>query len=75
MSILYQPGSFVRHINRPDVKIWVVINCMSPNMHLIKSIPDKDGNYEIARGDGQNLILLDGNEGLRDRGYYRIKEI
>lgn len=73
MSMLYQPGSFVRHINRPDVKIWVVINCMAPCNHIIKSIPDSEGNYELSRGDGPNLILLDDNHLLKSNGYFRIK--
>lgn len=55
----YPPGSFVKHINRSDVPLWVVIGS-SQGAHLLKSIPI-DGTYEIIRGDGNNLVWLDAN--------------
>ena len=68
---LYSPGSFVKHINRPDVPLWVVIGNMSPCAHLLKSIP-VDGKYEIIRGDGPNLVRLDSE--TTSVGFHYINE-
>lgn len=70
---LYLPGSFVKHINRPDVKLWVVVDSMPPHNHSIKSIPDKDGNYEIIYANGPDLICIDNHDSIYSKRYYRIK--
>jgi hypothetical protein len=62
MSSLHPPGSLVRHINRPDVPIWIVIGNTPPKAHLLRSLPttDPDGitTYEIINGNSENLILI-----------------
>lgn len=57
VQLLFNPGSLVKHINRPDVDMWIVVGQML-TAHLLQSVPDLNGNYEVIRGDGQNLILI-----------------
>lgn len=62
MALIYPKGSLVRHINRPDVPIWVVIFSNYPGAHLLRSLPTTDHNgvttYEVIRGDHENLVLI-----------------
>lgn len=57
MQSSYPVGSLVKHNRRPDVPLWVVIGSFQ-KAHLLRSIPDAHGNYEVIRGDGPNLTLI-----------------
>lgn len=55
----YPVGSLVHHRNRPSVAIWVVIG-RDETRHILRSFPDKRGEYEVIRGNGENLTLIVG---------------
>lgn len=57
IQLSFNSGSLVKHINRPDVNMWIVVG-RTMSAHLLQSVPDLNGNYEVIRGDGQNLILI-----------------
>ena len=67
----YPTGSLVKHINRPDVEIWVV-TCSMSGAHILQSIPNIRGEYEIIRGDYPNLIpvIVNNLSPLRNPGKY-----
>lgn len=54
----YPVGCLVKHKNRLDVSGWVVICSGYNGAHLLRSIPDQHGCYEVIRGDMRNLELL-----------------
>lgn len=64
----HKVGTFVKHINKPG-KIFVVLGTQAPGSHLLKSLPNNNGNYEICRGDYKNLISLE-DDLLNQRGFW-----
>jgi|HubBroStandDraft_5_1064220.scaffolds.fasta_scaffold245739_1 hypothetical protein len=50
-------GSFVRHKNRPEIPLLVVIDRVNGS-HLLRTIPDENGNYEIIRGFTNDIIPI-----------------
>ncbi len=54
---IYNVGTFVKHINKPG-KIFVVLIAQVPDTHLLKSLPDNNGNYEICRKQLPEIIKI-----------------
>lgn len=57
----YPVGSLVHHRNRPSERMWVVI-ARDESHHILRSFPDKRGDYEVIGGNGENLTLIVGVE-------------